>query len=116
MDSKVQALETSLENKKIKEYIIDETAIKAGSSKLIWLWIVIESANKEILAVDISKKQNISIAKRFLSYRVNKYRLHAVSTDRGTWYPQACRFLKLKHHLHSSFEKSMIERTMQHKR
>jgi putative transposase len=27
-------------NKKIQEYIIDETAIKAGSSELIWLWIV----------------------------------------------------------------------------
>ena len=32
----------------------------------------------------------------------------------GTWYPQACRFLKLNHHLHSSFEKSIIERTMQY--
>ena len=32
----------------------------------------------------------------------------------GTWYPQACRFLKLKHHLHSPFEKSLMERTMQH--
>ena len=37
-----------------------------------------------------------------------------VSTDGGTWYPQACRFLKLKHHLHSPFEKSIIERTIQY--
>jgi transposase-like protein len=54
-------------NKKIQEYIIDETAIKTGSYELIWLWVVIESKNKEILATDISKKRNISIAKRFLS-------------------------------------------------
>ena len=27
---------------------------------------------------------------------------------------QACRFLKLKHHLHSSYEKSLIERTIQY--
>ena len=26
----------------------------------------------------------------------------------GTWYPYACKFLKLRHHLHSSFEKSII--------
>ena len=41
---------------------------------------------------------------------------HPVSTDGGTWYPpQACQFLKLQHHLHSSFEKSIIiERTMQY--
>ena len=26
------------------------------------------------------------------------------------WYPQACKFLKLKHHLHSLYEKSIIDR------
>jgi hypothetical protein len=31
-----------------------------------------------------------------------------------SWYPQACQFLKLMHHIHSSFEKSIIERTMQY--
>jgi len=24
--------------------------------------------------------------------------IHPVSTDGSTWYPQACRFLKLQHH------------------
>ena len=56
-----------LKKNNIKAYIMDETAIKAGSSKLIWLWLIIEPTNKEILANDISKKRNISIAKRFLS-------------------------------------------------
>ncbi len=42
-----------LKNKKIQEYIIDETAIKTGS-ELIWLWVVIESENKEILLFYIS--------------------------------------------------------------
>ena len=44
---------------------------------------------------------------------INKYGKHPVSTDGGTWYPQACRFLKIKHRLHSSYEKSIIERTIQ---
>ena len=49
---------------------------------------------------------------RFISKLVMTYGSHPVSTDGGTWYPhQACRFLKLKHHLHSSHEKSIIERT-----
>ena len=30
------------------------------------------------------------------------------------WYPQACRFLKLEHHFHSSYQKSIIERTIQY--
>jgi putative transposase len=100
-------------NKKIKEYIIDETAIKADS-KLVWIWIVIESKDKEILATDISKKRNMFVAERVLSEVVNKYGSHSVSSDGGTWYPQACKFLKLKHHLHSHYEKSIIERTMQY--
>ena len=52
---------------------------------------------------------------RFISNLIKFYGKHPVSTDGGTWYPpQACRFLQLKHHLHSSFEKSNIERTMQY--
>ncbi len=77
--------------------------------------MIIESNDKEILATDISKKWNISIAKRFLSEAVNKYGLHDVSTDgSGTWYPGACKFLNLHNHIHSAFEKSIIERTMQY--
>ena len=40
---------------------------------------------------------------------------HPISTDGGgTWYPQACRFFKLDHHIHSSLEKRFIERKMQY--
>ncbi len=55
------------------------------------------------------------VVERFLSNIIENYGYHPVSTDGGgTWYPQACRFLKLNHHLHSSYEKSIIERTMQY--
>ena len=54
------------------------------------------------------------VAERFISVVIKNYGKHPVSTDGGTWYPQACRFLRLKHHIHSSFEKSIIERTMQY--
>jgi len=38
--------------------------------------------------------------------------IHTFSTDGSdTWYPlYACRLLKVKHHLHSIYEKSNIER------
>ena len=75
MDSEVQAMETSKE-KEIKEYIIDETAIKAGSSDLVWLWVVIEPKDKEILATDISKKRNMFIPKAVLSKVINNYLDH----------------------------------------
>jgi putative transposase len=55
------------------------------------------------------------VAERFLSNVIKEYGEHPVSTDGGTWYPPpACKFLKLIHHLHSSYEKSIIERTMQY--
>ena len=54
------------------------------------------------------------IAEHFLRSLVRKYGKHPVSTDGGTWYPQACKFLKIKHHIHSSYERSIIERTIQY--
>ncbi len=54
------------------------------------------------------------VAEHFLSDIVYEYGKHSVSTDGGTWYPQVCRFLKLNRHLHSSLEKSLIERTIQY--
>jgi putative transposase len=54
------------------------------------------------------------VAERFLSNLLKEYGKYPVSTDGGSWYPQACRFLKLQHHIHSSQKKSVIERTMQY--
>jgi putative transposase len=97
----------------IAEFIIDETQIKVGS-ELIWLWVAIESETKSIVATSISKERNMFVAEKFLSSIVKENSKHPVSTDGGTWYPQACKFLKLEHHLHSTYEKSIIERTMQY--
>jgi putative transposase len=80
-----------------------------------WLWVATEPENKRILAFNISKERNMLIAEeRFLSSIVKEYRNHPVSTDGGTWYPQACRFLNLDHHIHSPYEKSIIERIIQY--
>ncbi len=97
----------------ITEFIIDETFIKVGS-EYIWLWIAIENDSREILQISISKERNMFVAERFILNLVKRYGEHPVSTDGGTWYPQACRFLKLSHHIHSSYEKSIIERTVQY--
>jgi len=87
--------------------------IKAGS-EYTWLWVAIEPKNKQILALSISKERNMFVAERFIAGLVNTYGKHPVSTVGGTWYPQDCRFLKLDHHIHSPFEKSLMERTMQY--
>jgi putative transposase len=64
--------------------------------------------------MSISKERNMFVTERFFSDIVEKYGEHPVSTDGGIWYRQACKFLNIYHHLHSSIEKSIIERTMQY--
>jgi putative transposase len=34
--------------------------------------------------------------------------------DGDTWYPQACAILGLKYRLHSTFEKSIVERAIEY--
>ena len=79
-----------------------------------WLWICIEPVNKSVLGIHISKDRNMFVAENFIRSLVEKYGKHVVYTDGCTWFPQACDFLGLKHKLHSSLEKSLIERVMQY--
>ena len=99
--------------KTIAEFIVDETLLKVGN-QYAWLWVAIEPVNKVILGIRISFERNMLTAEQFLKSLVKKYGKHPLSTDGGTWYPQACNFLKITHHLHSVHEKSIIERTIQY--
>ena len=56
------------------------------------------------------------VAEQFIQRLATEHGKHPVRTDgSGTGYPQAYKFLRLQHHLHSSFEKSIIiERTIQY--
>jgi putative transposase len=99
--------------KRISEFVIDETLLKAGSN-YIWIWVAIEPKAKKILGISMSNERNMLTAERFILSLMNKYGKHPVSTDGGTWYPRACRSLNTQHHIHSPYEKSLIERTMQY--
>ena len=81
------------------------------------LWVAIEFTNKSILDIYLSAERNMFVAQNFIRNLVNKYGKHPVSTDGGIWYPYACKFLKLRRHLHSSFrEKHHRENNSIHKR
>ncbi|HET6589645.1 MAG TPA: hypothetical protein VFG45_05730 [Candidatus Nitrosocosmicus sp.] len=54
------------------------------------------------------------VAERFIGGLIKFNGKRPVSTDGGTWYPMTCMFLGLKHHNHSPYEKSIIERTVQY--
>ena len=97
----------------ISEFIIDETLIRAGSD-YVWLCVAIEPMDKMILGIRISIERSMLVAEQFIQSLIRKFGKHNISTDGGTWYPQACRFLNVEHHIHSSIEKSFIERTIQY--
>ena len=63
--------------------------IKSGSNYM-WIWVTIEPESKEILGISVSKERNMLIAERFISSLTKGYGKHSISTDGGTWYPQAC--------------------------
>ena len=81
-----------------------------------WLWVVVvEPIHYRILGVSISKHRNMLVAESFLKSLVKLYGKHIVySDDGGSWYPEACNSLGLKHILHTPFEKSIIERAIEY--
>ena len=46
---------------------------------------------------------------RLIAGLANIHGKHTASTDVGREYPQDCRFLNLKHQIHSLYEKSIVE-------
>ena len=94
--------------KRVSGFIIDETVIQIGNQHY-WLWLCIEPIDNSVLGIYISEERNMLVAERFIRSLVSKYGKHTVYTDGGTWYPEACNILRLKHYLHSSFEKSLID-------
>jgi putative transposase len=98
---------------RIAAFIIDETQIQIGSTEA-WLWVAVEPIHHKILGVYISRHRNMIVAESFLRSLVKLYGKHIVYSDGGVWYPEACYSLRLNHRLHTSFEKSIIERTMEY--
>ena len=99
-------------NSRITAFIIDETAVQIGETDA-WLWVATEPIHHKILGVYILRHRNMLVAEAFLKSLVKVYGKHIVYSDGGTWYPEACNSLGLRHILHSPFEKSIIERTME---
>jgi len=99
--------------KRVSAFIIDETVIQVGNQKY-WLWFCIEPIHSSVLAIYISEERNMLVAEKFIRSLVSKYGKHTVYTDGGTWYDEACNVIGLKHYLHSSVEKSLMERVNQY--
>ena len=73
-----------------------------------------EPVHRTILGLHISNERSMFVAENFIRSLISKYGKHTDYTDGGTRYPQAGNFFHLKHRLHSSLERSLIERVMRY--
>ncbi|MDR4512517.1 MAG: DDE-type integrase/transposase/recombinase [Nitrososphaeraceae archaeon] len=99
--------------KRVTAFIIDETIIQIGN-KHYWLCVCIEPVHNTVLGIYISEDRNMLVAEKFIRSLVSIYGKHTIYTDVGTWYSEACNVIGLKHYLHSSIEKSLMERLNQY--
>ncbi len=101
-----------IKEKKMAEYVVDETLIKVGS-ELVWLWVAIEPKNKQILALTISKERNMFVAEVSFGHWSGSWK---ASGFHRWWYMVSSSLpvpeTEASHAF--SFEKSLIERTMQY--
>jgi putative transposase len=89
--------------------------IQIGNTDDAWLWVaVVEPIHYRILGVHISKHRNLLVAESFLKSLVKLYGKHIVYSDGGSWYPEACKSLELKHILRTRFEKGIIQRAIEY--
>ncbi|MDR4510100.1 MAG: DDE-type integrase/transposase/recombinase [Nitrososphaeraceae archaeon] len=98
--------------KSVAAFIIDETIIQIGNQHFR-LWVCIEPICYLARGIYISEERNMRVAENFIRSLVSKYGKHAIHTDGGNWYDQACNVIGLKHYFHSSIEKSLMERVNQ---
>ena len=66
----------SSKRKKVAEFIVDETIVKAGS-EYVWLWVAIEPIDRMIvLGIRISIGRSILVAEQFIQKLCTEYGKH----------------------------------------
>ena len=114
MGSEIQSHTSIYRCKRVAAFLIDETMVQIDSDQA-WLWIAVEPIHRHILGVYITKHRNMIVAESFLRSLIKIYEKHTVYSDGGTWYQEACISVRLQQHrLHSSYEKSIVERTIEY--
>jgi putative transposase len=98
-----------VDRKLVRTIFVDETMIKVRGRRM-WVWVAFEPQLKVFLAFHISYNQSILDAHVFLKEIRRRYGRKPIWTDDAAWYPEACRWSRLEHHVYSQELKNQIER------
>ena len=91
---------------------VDETMIRIRG-KQAWVWVAFEPGLRTFLAFRITYNQSIPDAYLFLKELRSRYGRKPIWTDEGVWYPEACGWARLEHHVYGTELKNQIERMNQ---
>jgi putative transposase len=101
-----------VDRRDVSSIFIDETMIRIGPSEA-WVWIAFEPRKRLFLGFRVSYHQNTLDAYLFIKELRSRYGRKEVWTDEGAWYPEACRWLRMEHHVYPIGWKNLMERLNQ---
>jgi putative transposase len=93
--------------------LVDETMIRVGGLQA-WVWVAFEPHLRCFLAFHLSWQQSSLAAYLFLKELRARYGRRPIYTDGAGWYPPACRWLRLEHHVYAGEWRSLMERMNQY--
>lgn len=102
----------SMDRRMVSCIFVDETMIQIADVK-VWLWMAFEPEHRAFLGFHISYHCNVWDAYIFLKSLRSRYGRKSVYTDDASWYPEACRWLRLEHHVYDDEWKNLMERMNQ---
>jgi putative transposase len=102
----------NVDRRLVRTIYVDETMIKIRG-RHAWIWVAYEPDLRAFLAFRVSYNQSILDAYLFLKELRIRYGRKPIWTDEGVWYPEACRWARLEHHVYDQDGKNLIERMNQ---
>ena len=97
----------------IKEIFVDETLLQIDGQNY-WLWVVYEPTLNSCLMMHLSRERTIFVCYQFFKQLRHRYGRKPIFTDGAQWYNDACKWLRLPHHVYGTKLKNIMERFIQH--
>jgi putative transposase len=96
----------------VKAIFVDETLLQVDGEKY-WLWIAYEPNLDVCIMMHLSRERTIFVCYQFFKQLRNKFGRKPIFTDGARWYNDACKWLRLKHHVYGTEMKNLMERFIQ---
>jgi putative transposase len=97
----------------VRDIFVDETLLKIDGQDY-WLWLAYEPNLNTCLMMHLSRERTIFVCYQFFRQLRNRYGSRKIIyTDGARWYNDACKWLRLKHHVYDTGLKNLMVRFVQ---